>query len=128
MEHMFVKTSPCRGIQAIIDERSLSSAINQNIIQNYSKSERMIRGSYVTCIKKDGVTMRGDGYREGFVFQVSDVLNNFSTLIMFGGINGDGVYYQNLRLATEKEIEKYKQDVSAKKVNNYFEEDEDDFF
>lgn len=56
-------------------------------------------GDIVTCAKK--TTRRGAGWKNGLKFKVTGIIINNTGIIYFGGLNGNGVYEEELILKIE---------------------------
>lgn len=134
MDFMYVRKDTFAQVidnYAILEKDKVLKAINLDKIKLYAKTDRIEADSIVTCCVKDesivpwGKNLYGDGYEEGLTFKVSYIVSASSCYIAFGGIDGNGVHIENLRLATNEERESFLEDVRLGFIPEYAREEDD---
>jgi len=110
MKHHYIK----RNGFLLEDEKLIIQAINDGSINEFYKFPIIKSGDYLTCCSEEescipnAIGRRGSGFMTDLTFKVTNKETWSGGVIYFGGSGGNGVYPENVRLATEEEIEKVK--------------------
>jgi len=125
MKYHFIKKDGCEGINKVIldNESLIHKAINENRISDYIKAPIIKVGDYLTCCDpKDSLVgekhnHQGHGFKLGLTFKINRIDHHRNHIVYWGAYKTHGVYQNEIRLATEKEIKKLKK---IECITNYY--------